>query len=173
MTKKNRRGFSLIEAAIVLGVVGLVIGGIWIAASAVRENLKIERTNEIITLAAKKIVTALKEVRTGTYPDGTNITTLATSIGAIPPDGKTPLGVIIVITDTDFNARGFVLNLAGLNSKTCTKVVSRHSSLYKKTGLVRVSFYPAIIHYASFPIPMNIVSQNCKNTTSIFLGYTY
>lgn len=33
-----RLGFNLIEAAIVLGVVGLVIGGIWVAASAVRNN---------------------------------------------------------------------------------------------------------------------------------------
>lgn len=36
---RQNRGFNLVEAAIVLGVVGLVIGGIWIAASSVsREN---------------------------------------------------------------------------------------------------------------------------------------
>lgn len=33
--RTKRRGFNLIEAAIVLGVIGLVIGGIWVAASAV------------------------------------------------------------------------------------------------------------------------------------------
>jgi hypothetical protein len=33
-------GFNLIEAAIVLGAIGLVIGGIWIAASAVNRNLR-------------------------------------------------------------------------------------------------------------------------------------
>jgi len=32
---KSRRAFSLIEAAIVLAIVGLVIGGIWVAASKV------------------------------------------------------------------------------------------------------------------------------------------
>ena len=34
MNTKNvetKKGFSLIEAAIVLGIVGLVIGGIWVA----------------------------------------------------------------------------------------------------------------------------------------------
>lgn len=34
VARETRKGFSLIEAAIVLGVVGLVIGGIWYAASA-------------------------------------------------------------------------------------------------------------------------------------------
>lgn len=40
----HRKGFNLIEAAIVLGVVGLVIGGIWIAASSVMERQKLNNT---------------------------------------------------------------------------------------------------------------------------------
>lgn len=40
----SRRAFSLIESAIVLGVVGLVIGGIWVAAAAVSENMKVSKT---------------------------------------------------------------------------------------------------------------------------------
>lgn len=43
--KSIRRGFSLIEAAIVLGVVGLVIGGIWVAASVVIENDRVNRAS--------------------------------------------------------------------------------------------------------------------------------
>jgi type II secretory pathway pseudopilin PulG len=39
----RKRGFSLIEAAIVLGVVGLVIGGIWVAAADVSDNIKANR----------------------------------------------------------------------------------------------------------------------------------
>jgi type II secretory pathway pseudopilin PulG len=44
--KFKQRGFNLIEAAIVLGVVGLVIGGIWIAAAAVNKNYKINQTQQ-------------------------------------------------------------------------------------------------------------------------------
>jgi len=40
----QEQGFSLIEAAIVLGVVGLVMGGIWVAASTVTDKLKWSRT---------------------------------------------------------------------------------------------------------------------------------
>lgn len=46
-TNTIRRGFNLVEAAIVLGVIGLVIGGIWTAASAVQRNMKL---NELVTL---------------------------------------------------------------------------------------------------------------------------
>ncbi len=35
----RHKGFSLIEAAIVLGVVGLIIGGIWVVAASIRENM--------------------------------------------------------------------------------------------------------------------------------------
>jgi type II secretory pathway pseudopilin PulG len=34
----HKKGFSLVEAAIVLGVVGLVIGGIWVAAASVKQR---------------------------------------------------------------------------------------------------------------------------------------
>ena len=37
---KNQRGFTLVEVAIVLTIVGLVIGGIWLAASTVSNNQK-------------------------------------------------------------------------------------------------------------------------------------
>lgn len=51
MLKTHRKGFSLIEAAIVLGIVGLVIGGIWAAASAVQENLRLSTaTRELIAM---------------------------------------------------------------------------------------------------------------------------
>lgn len=43
-SNQSNNGFNLIEAAIVLAVVGFVIGGIWIAASAVNESLKVSQT---------------------------------------------------------------------------------------------------------------------------------
>ena len=42
----KRKGFSLIEAAIVLGVVGAVLGGIWSAASAIHRKMLV---NELST----------------------------------------------------------------------------------------------------------------------------
>jgi len=51
----QQQGFNLVEAAIVLGVVGLVIGGIWVAASAVTENRKQARMSEQVLLVVQNI----------------------------------------------------------------------------------------------------------------------
>lgn len=48
------RGFSLIEAAIVLGIVGLVIGGIWVAASTVSRNMTNSRMLEATLVMIEK-----------------------------------------------------------------------------------------------------------------------
>lgn len=51
MERGKHRGFSLIEAAVVLGVVGLVIGGIWVAAARVMLIFKVNAlTTEIMQI---------------------------------------------------------------------------------------------------------------------------
>ncbi|MDE2029768.1 MAG: prepilin-type N-terminal cleavage/methylation domain-containing protein, partial [Alphaproteobacteria bacterium] len=46
------RGFTLTEIAIVLGIIGAIIGGIWVAASRVSGSQKIQKaTTQIIALA--------------------------------------------------------------------------------------------------------------------------
>lgn len=40
LPSSRRRGFNLVEAAIVLGVIGLVIGGIWVAAASITQRMK-------------------------------------------------------------------------------------------------------------------------------------
>ncbi|HNC96413.1 MAG TPA: hypothetical protein PKW90_09840 [Myxococcota bacterium] len=77
----GQKGFNLIEAAIVLGVVGLVIGGIWVAASAVTNS---RRNNETIS----GVLTAVDQLKK-LYPLGivgsinTYITPTATQMASM------------------------------------------------------------------------------------------
>jgi len=47
--------FSLLEIAIVLGVIGLVVGGIWAAAAKVREANKLDRTRIVMLQTIRKM----------------------------------------------------------------------------------------------------------------------
>ena len=78
------KGFSLVEAAIVLGVVGLVIGGIWVAASAISSTLKVNRAVTGILQTADNLRHIVpRSVATGSW---VNISTLALHSGAVPRD---------------------------------------------------------------------------------------
>lgn len=59
----HKRGFNLIEAAIVLGVIGLVIGGIWVAASAVRDNLRLNDITKDIALLYNNLTNTYSQQR--------------------------------------------------------------------------------------------------------------
>ncbi len=56
------RGFSLVEAAIVLGVVGLVIGGIWTAAAAAQSRVIRNDTIRRVSLALSTLQNDFRHV---------------------------------------------------------------------------------------------------------------
>jgi prepilin-type N-terminal cleavage/methylation domain-containing protein len=44
-TAASKRGFTLTEIAIVLGIIGIILGAIWVAASAVYSNMRVSAGN--------------------------------------------------------------------------------------------------------------------------------
>ena len=81
----KRRGFNLIEAAIVLGIVGAVIGGIWVAASAVMESQKI---NTMASEILQAVYGTRKLVNYSSYPTDMNgfvaLNTTIVAAGILP-----------------------------------------------------------------------------------------
>src|SRR3984957_16106234 len=50
--RQRRRGFTLTEIAIVLGIIGLILGAIWVAAAAVYNNMRTSKTTtELLDVA--------------------------------------------------------------------------------------------------------------------------
>lgn len=60
MKRSHRHGFSLIEAAIVLGITGLVIGGLWVAAASVQKQIRFNQNIDLI-MAMREKAFALKK----------------------------------------------------------------------------------------------------------------
>lgn len=79
--RKAQSGFSLVESAVVLGVVGLVIGGIWTSASAVYESMRRDTTERAVLTMADAAVSYFRN--TGA---STDISAFLVYIGAVPPN---------------------------------------------------------------------------------------
>ncbi|MFY9288933.1 MAG: type 4 pilus major pilin [Alphaproteobacteria bacterium] len=90
--KKSKRGFTLTEIAIVLGIIGLILGAIWVAASAVYNNLRTSRaTTELLQVA--QAVRSMYATA-ATVDAGANMTTIPfTAVAAGPQTTYVQAGV--------------------------------------------------------------------------------
>ena len=97
-----RRGFTLTEMAIVLGVVGIVLGGIWAASSSVNDKQKANKAAQevaIITQNMRQYYSAKNS-----FPAGT-LTASAMAAGLFPPD--------MIVNGVTVNPWGTVSAVAG------------------------------------------------------------
>lgn len=79
----RRHAFSLIEAAIVLAIVGLVMGGLWVAASSVMLNNKVSKLAGDVTLMMDRL-SAFKQQLTTSLDAGQSLTFMVN--GKIAPE---------------------------------------------------------------------------------------
>lgn len=99
--QSKRHGFSLVESAIVLAVVGLVLGGIWVASTAVIQRYRVNETASGIV----KVATEARQLFTyASYPTinkWDDVTSTIAAAGILPKNfeccsghyAKTPMGV--------------------------------------------------------------------------------
>lgn len=169
----HKRGFNLIEAAIVLGVVGAVIGGIWWAASAVREKNRQNTTLEMLTLCVNKMRMVLKQVPAYSYVDGISFDNLAVSIGAISESRNTAYGPIYIQYEADFGGSDFTLRLYDLTQSACIAVVSFFSNNATTYGVTRVSFFHPQVNYTTFPIITSSIASECSDMDFFSIQFNY
>ena len=90
----KKRGFTLTEIAIVLGIVGLILGAIWVAAAAVYNNLRVTHANTAI-LQTVQGIRALYATTNTITPVASDVTAALITAGVIPKD----LGTAAPLTD--------------------------------------------------------------------------
>jgi hypothetical protein len=145
----SNAGFNLIEAAIVLGIVGLIVGGIWAAAGSAYENMRLQN-------ASKSLLSLVQGVRSAfaNSPGGTvdvNVTTLA-NMGVIPSDmlsvsNGTPTIIHqwsgLVTTDapdpsTTGGVPAFSLTYTAVKTDSCNNLATRVANTARGSGLLLV-----------------------------------
>lgn len=167
------KGFNLVEAAIVLGVVGLVIGGIWVAASSVSHTMK-------VNTLYKGIVSTVINTRTlfgrnMTLPNGSAaVSDEMWSAGVYPSDAfyqsgtgslsirhymldpanaiQTPYAV--VYTQGPGQAYDFVLLLKFIDQGACIQILNKLAGTnLASSGIVKVQTSTVVVYNSSAGTP--------------------
>lgn len=176
---RRARGFTLTEAAIVLGIVGLILGAIWVAAASVYANMRVNTAN-------RQLMTIVQNIRslyaTQTVTTGLD-TTSAISAGIIPADmvisatsATNSWGGGVVVNSvnsgggagTGFNVRFLAVPRAG-----CIDFIVAASGQGHDEGLVGVSMSGGATTGTSFPVSPAAATTLCASATNNTPTFTF
>lgn len=164
----GRDGFTLTEAAIVLGIVGLVLSSIWVAAGAVYDNMRVQTMYRQITqitanirqlYASQGAITgtdyALTDslARAGIFPKDMILDPNAASI--VP---KNPWGGTVVLTGLGPN---FFIISFGIPRDECPKLIMMLTGGNRDSGLTRINGSSTDKYV--FPMPLQEAVATCSN----------
>lgn len=128
------RGFNLVEAAIVLGVVGLVIGGIWIAASAASETYKVNKSVEGMFQTSRNIQNTIPKSNASVIGNNGDMVPIVINANLAPADWVkngtlvNPFGGSIDIYNVSGDWR-YTISFNNVPKSACIKMLRRMSEI--------------------------------------------
>jgi prepilin-type N-terminal cleavage/methylation domain-containing protein len=87
---QKRKAFTLTELAIVLGVIGIIIGGVWYGAANVQENARLASAETEISTITQNMTSLMQGGYNPGYGAGTNITPQMITAKVIPSWATAP-----------------------------------------------------------------------------------
>ena len=147
-----QKGFNLIEAAIVLGIVGLVVGGIWVAATSVYANLRSKTATDQLLKVAQGVRALYATSSVTGSANGTDLTASMAQANVLPSDILTtapnaadatntvnPWGGNIAVYSAPNSAAtaqaGFAITITRIPAAACTDFVMRNLGVGRDSGL--------------------------------------
>jgi len=157
---RSQKGFTLTEIAIVLGIMGLILGAIWTAASAVYSNRRSEEA-QIAVLQAVQAVRVLYSTQAQLDELG-NMNERLSMAGALPKNlvvynndgsfkdtaGPFPNGKFEV---TAIDERTFAVTMSLVPRENCINIIPIIGGNSRDPGLLEVIVSPSTSSYISQP----------------------
>lgn len=164
--RQRSRAFSLIEAAIVLGVIGVVIGGIWAGANAVA----ISNQKSDVLKTTLSIVQGVRNLYVGqTVASNIHITSDIVQAGIVSAGWVNGSGTISSPWNQDVTiyatSNGVHIRLDGMPKALCADLVFRMPSLVTRTEELTTDV-GCTANIAS-PISRSAATTYCSSTTNI------
>lgn len=194
---KKTKGFTLTEAAIVLGALGLLLGGVWAAAGSVWDSYRLRRVEEDLFQTVQNVQNHYAQM--GQLPAGGELTqeldddarrlfpvsmrlNKATHRGDINHELATIAGGSFkVFRDTSFQFR---TEISGLNKDSCMNLLMRFPVLLPELGVrglsadggtATVNPHNPAQPSAQVELPMSVTTAStwCSDPTTNTVNYVF
>ena len=190
--EQHKKGFTLTEIAIVLGIMGLVLGAIWVAAAGVYNNQRISHANTAILQVVQGVRTLLST--SSTVGSAGDITATIVSAGVIPTDlinGAAAIGPwpgsalkILTVNATD---TAFTVEITKVPQAACIALFSTLGGASRDQGLsnagATTAAAPIVVSTAGTALPLlttqiNVVTAAiattaCSSATNNTIQFEY
>jgi prepilin-type N-terminal cleavage/methylation domain-containing protein len=171
----RRRAFTLVEAVVVLAIVGLVLGSIWAATSVVRRGTSAQNTVHHVAVVAQNIRKLYSGRSAFTSAPGSDITEMLVNSGSFPREMFEDPGSVIPRTDfgtpvrvlvTTFTQFQIVLD-PNIPSDVCSSILTKTTGTGRDPGLVGVVVNGVAYNDLS-AMGVSTIPANCSSITFTF-----
>ena len=173
MVPRDKRGFTLTEAAIVLGIVGLILGAIWVAAAAVYNNLRVTTTSNQLLQIVQSIrsmhatqqtvdsaINALLVAKAGGIPkDMLDVPTNPTTVTDVWAGAVTIAAATSVVANDSFSVA-----FSRVPQGPCADLLVRNTGSGRDSGLIGAG--NAASNSTTFPLGLSTAVTACGVTTT-------
>ncbi len=191
----KRKGFSLTELAIVLGVIGLILSGLWGVVAIVRENMKRSETKEQIYVLVNNVRNHYLNFACATPdqacpPGSTNLTDYLFKKSALPYEmvrdrtagtwvadhpwypGTAGGSVRVLAGDAgDVNTDSFFrVELRGVNEDSCLALASKLTGTGTPKGIISLDINGT--DFTVLPVAPEDADGPCAGSDTLTLLYT-